>query len=130
MFLLFFAIIYPPDSNRLKFFRSFSPWTPTRVSPSLECLQAPTFILGQFCNLFLWNITFKNSIFFRKLTLVKLLGSLIAWDITHHTKNYCKLRQMSGKEVSQITWYYDRINNTGKYFTYKSIKIASYFGWL
>ena len=36
-------------------------------------IQTPTFIVGWFCNHFSQNITFKNSIFFQKQTLVKYI---------------------------------------------------------
>lgn len=62
-FPLFQAIIYPPDRNSLRFFRSFLPDLPTRA-PASTCCYSPTFNLGQF----------ENSVFSQKKTLVKLLG--------------------------------------------------------
>ena len=48
---------------------------------SLQDLQTPTLIVGQFCYSFSRNITFKNPIFFQKWTLVKLLESCLPTNL-------------------------------------------------
>ena len=74
-FFYFKLFICPPDEKRPKFFKGFTPESPSRLchEPVAE-LTAPQ-------DTHLHFTTFKNSIFFQKGTLVKLFGQMLALSI-------------------------------------------------
>ena len=79
--VMFFSILcYLP--SRHKKAGGFTPLCSTKAPQWIHHLaysasiQTPTFIVGWFCNHFSQNITFKNSIFFWKQTLVKYIYCL------------------------------------------------------